>query len=378
MFALTFLILPQIASQIDADSYGQIIAIVAFMNLSASTFGSVLNNLRLIRFKEYRDLNIKGDFSIILVISIIANVILMIAGLLYYGKNLQTLTLAIVLFSSIFLLIKTYAGVEFRIKLNFKNILLESIFLFLGYLIGFILFILTGHWVFIYLCGFGFSLLFILKKTNILREPLKKTLVFKATATQAIILLISGFLVSLGAYIDKLIIFPMLGGAAVSIYYTATILGKTIALVMGPITGVLLSYLAQMKKFSNHNFKLLLFISTIVGIIGYWGVIIISEPLLTIIYPQYVTEALKYIQITTLSIILTIVSNVINSVLLKFCNAKWQLLINIIYMAVYISASMGLLILYGLLGFCIGILIASFIKLILTIVVYYINDRYIK
>ena len=375
MFALQFFILPQIALKIDANLYGQIIAIVALINLSAGSLGSILNNSRLIVFKKYDDLEIQGDFNIFLGIFVLLNILFMILGLMYYGQELDLLTIALLVLVSVLLLLRTYASVDFRIKLNFKYILIDSILLFSGYAVGYIIFLISGYWLFIYLCGFVFSFIFVLKKTKILREPFKKTQLFKKTATQTLLLLGSGTLLSLGTYLDKLLLYPLLGGLTVSIYFTATILGQSIALAIGPITGVLLSYLAQMKKFSNHSFHVLLTISSIVGVIGYWLVILVSKPLLTIIYPQYAKEALNYIHVTTLSIIIIIISNIINAVLLKFCGAKWQIFINGIYLVVYIAASMILLNLYGLMGFCIGILIASIVKLVIMLVTYYTNNK---
>lgn len=374
MFALQFIILPQVALKISADSYGQLLAIMAFIYMSASSFGSVLNNSKLIHYKRYEELKIQGDFKIILVIFQVLNAIIMIFGLLYYGKSLNALShISLVLISSI-LLFNAYASVEFRINLNFKYILMNSIMLFFGYLMGFVMFLFTGYWSLIYLCGFGFNIPYIIKKTNILHEKFSKTPLFRITLKEIMLLLVSGMLVSLGAYADKLIIFPLLGGTAVSIYYTATILGKTIALAIVPITSVLLSYLAHMKKFSSNNFKLLLLISSIVGLIGYWSVILVSKQLLSLVYPQYVEDAIQYIPITTLSIILTIIGSVINPVLLKFSSAKWQIFINGLYMLIYIPLSMYLLSLYGLMGLCVGILIVNIIKLLIMIVVYfYIN-----
>jgi len=75
MFALQFIILPQVALKISADSYGQLLAITAFMYLSASTFGSVLNNSKLIHYKRYEELNIQGDFNIVLSIFLVSNII---------------------------------------------------------------------------------------------------------------------------------------------------------------------------------------------------------------------------------------------------------------------------------------------------------------
>lgn len=44
MFISQFIIYLQVALKIDANSYGQLLAVIAFVYLSASSFGGVLNN----------------------------------------------------------------------------------------------------------------------------------------------------------------------------------------------------------------------------------------------------------------------------------------------------------------------------------------------
>jgi O-antigen/teichoic acid export membrane protein len=375
IFLLQFIILPQVALNINADLYGQLLSIMAFVYLSASSFGSVLNNSKLIHYKKYNELKIEGDFNIILLVFLFSNIIITIMGLIYYGESMDHLSsISLILISTIFLF-NTYASVEFRIQLKYLDIFVNSILLFLGYLIGFGLFLYTGNWSLIYLIGFGLNLIYIIMRTNIIHEKLVKTSLFKVTAKEIILLLGSGILVSLGAYADKLIIFPLLGGSAVAIYFVATLLGKTISLAINPVTSVLLSYLAHMNKFNGNQFRLLYITAFVVGFICYWCIILVSQPVLTLIYPQYVEAAMQYVPITTASIIVILIISIINPVLLIFSSAKWQVVINSFYMLVYFTLSISLLIYYGLMGLCIGILIANIIKLIVTIALYSYNNK---
>jgi len=371
IFVLQFLILPLVASKIDSNSYGQLLTIVGLMNLSAATLGNVLNNSRLINYKKYEELNIEGDFNILLRVFFIINICVMLLGLWYYEKTFNMLNIFLIIFASVFMLLKVYGVVEFRIKLNFKYILMDSIFLALGYGIGFIIFMISGYWRFIYLCGFLSSFLFVFNKTTIFRESFKKTALFKKTTSQTRLLLISGLLLGTATYVDRLLLYPLLGGAAVSIYFTATILGKTISLFVQPVAGVILSYLAQLKKLENNNFYILLVASMIAGGIGYVFCILVSNSVLTLIYPQYVDEALKYIYVTTLTIIISIIGNILNPVVLKFCHSKWQIVVNASYLTLYGCLSLVLLNLYGLMGFCIGALVANIVKLITILMIYY-------
>lgn len=374
LVTLQFILLPLIASDIDEYSYGFLITLVSWMNLSAVTFGNVLNNARLIYNKRYVDLNEEGDFNLLLILFSSINFIIIIIGLWFLAPSFKTINNSIIVFASIFLLIKNYIIVDFRIKLNYKNILMEGIYTTLGYGLGYIVFLVTDYWEFIYLFGSFFSFLFVYFKTDLLKEPLKTTSIFKKTTSQTIILLTSTVLNTLTVYLDKVLLFSLLGGMAVATYYTASILGKTLALVMGPVTGVFLSYLARHNKIENKNVLKIIIGSVFGGIIGYFSVLFISKPVLFFLYPKLAEESMIYIKVTTLIGIVTLISNLLNTILLKFCDMKWQLLINISYIVIYIILALSLLDILGLMGFCIGILIASIIKLITIIIVYYLTN----
>jgi O-antigen/teichoic acid export membrane protein len=368
---LQFLILPSIASKINANSYGELLTIVGLMSLSSGTLGNILNNSRLIHYKSYEELKLKGDYIQLLGIFLLINTCIMFLGLWYYVESRSLINIFFIILTSTFLFLRGYGRVEFRIKLNFKYILIESIYLMIGYGIGLLLFLITGYWQFIYLFGFSISFFYVFCKTDILREPFKRTELFRFTATQTLFLLISGLLLGIATYIDRLLLYPALGGVAVTIYYISTILGKTISLVIQPISGVFLSYLAHKKKVNNKSVYVMLCVSLLIGSLGYVITILISKPLLTLLYPQYVIEALNYIHVTTLTIIITIISDMLSPLVLKFCDLKWQIVINGTYLSVLIFLSLFLLDSYGLMGFCVGLLIASIIKLLSMIVIYY-------
>ncbi|MCD7034582.1 hypothetical protein LRR81_10050 [Metabacillus sp. GX 13764] len=374
IFFLQFLLLPIVALKLDSTSYGYLITIVTWLNFSALTLGSVLNNARLIYNNTYQELNIKGDFNILLGLFIGLNLVLMSIGLWCFKISIDPLNIILLLITSVMMIIKSYIIVEFRIELNYKYILFDSLFVSLGYGVGYILFLITQYWQFIYLFGATCSFLFVVQKTKILKEPYKKTKLFKKTTYQTSALLFSGVLNTSTVYIDKLLLFPLLGGLSVSIYYTATILGKTLALAIGPITGVFLSYISKLKDINNRTLILIFSLCISGGVIGYIILMLISEPILKMLYPQFAEAALKYLNIITISIIINMISSLLNAVILKFCELKWQVTLNATYLVIYVGLSLFLLSYKGLIGFCIGILISSVIKMISMIGVYYLTN----
>lgn len=380
LFCLQFFIIPNIASRITVEAYGEMLLITSLISLFSVSFGNVLNNSRLIKQKDYNFTQSYGDYSVILTVFLIINIIIFSVSMLLIKDQIyiNSFDYLLILSCSTLFLVISYASVEFRLKLNYGRILLDGIFLLLGYLVGYIVFLYTNNWLFIYLIGYLFSFMFILKTTSILREKLKISPIFKKTFSQTLLLLISGVLVSLGAYIDRLIIFPLMGAEVLSIYYVSSIFGKTISLGLTPITNVLLSYISQFDSFSKKNFKFLIISVSMIGIIGYILIIIFSKVILTFLYPQFVNEAIQYIPVTSLATIVTMIIGFINPIILRFTNSSWQLIINSVYLFVYIFITYLLQVSFGLMGFCYGILISSLIKLIALFIVYFINQKRIN
>jgi Na+-driven multidrug efflux pump len=119
----------------------------------------------------------------------------------------------------------------------------------------------------------------------------------------------------------------------------------------------------------------MLTVASAFGLISYFVIVIISESVLQIIYPDYVDAAMKLIYITTLTSIVMMLSTVINPVVLKFCNITWQVWINLINIIVYIVLTYILVGLYGIYGFCYAALISSLVKLLMLIYVYISNHK---
>jgi hypothetical protein len=370
IFVLQFVFLPLVASEISASSYGQLLTLIGLMSLSASTLGSVLNNIRLLTFKTYEQSSEKGDFNLLVILFNFINICIMTIFIFVFMEDGLTYKI-VFLAASILLLLIDYGRVEFRINLNYMRVFYESSFIVAGYGVGYLLFKYTGHWQYIFLIGYLSSFLYIISKTKLFKEPFIKTNMFKSTSSQAVILLVSGLLIATATYVDRLLLYPTLGSEAVAIYYIATLLGKSVFLVIQPVAGVLLSYLARLQRMENKYFYLLLFLSALVGAVGYFVIIAISEPFLAHLYPDYYEEALKYIKVTTLASVITLICNVINPMIIKFCNLKWQLVINATYLVNFLLFSFLFMQFYGLIGLCIGVVIASAVNLIGMIGVYY-------
>ena len=89
---------------------------------------------------------------------------------------------------------------------------------------------------------------FVLFKTRLLKEPFVKTGLFSKVNGDVNRLVIATIISNMMNYADKLVLYPIIGGYAVSVYYTATILGKIIGMLTGPINSVILATFQMARK----------------------------------------------------------------------------------------------------------------------------------
>lgn len=371
---LQLFVFPSLAKDIDTESYGLMIAIYSLLNIIPAAIGTTLNNIRLLHDLSYKKLNIEGDFNILTFAGSLISILGMILGFIYLNGGINFLEIVIFSIISVEILIHDYLISEFRIKLNFKLILMDRIVLSLGFLIGLLLFNLTKNWHLPFLIGYTANLIFALKYTTLWKEKNIKTTLFPFIMKESTYFLISTLLLRLTTYADKLLLYPLLGGNAVSIYYAATILSKVVSLAITPLNSVMLSYLSKISNKPNQLFWKVFYSSLLVCIIGYFASVYVSDSLLRIFYPMFKEEAAQYIYLTSATTSLNVLASIIQPFVLKYASMKFQILINFSDVVLYTSLSLLLLSLYGLVGFCFGVMLSRIIKVVILLLVYLKTD----
>lgn len=370
VIVLQLIIYPIMSRHTSGENYGLMISLYSLVSLVGGTLGGELNNIRLLRNTEYENRKISGDFNILLMIYSVLTAIIMFFGTWYLEGNIKLLDSIIIIIITVSTMTTNYLNVAFRLKLNYKAILVNKVLNSLGYIIGMGLFFVTGYWEMIFLTGEIMTLVYIVSKTELLKEPNKVTELFKSTFLDTTLLQCSGAFLRAMSYADKIILFPLLGGSAVSIYYTATLFGKVITMGINPINTVVLSYLVRVEHMKGNTFKTILLVSSSICVAGYFFCVLISKPMLMFLFPQWAAEALYYVPITTLGICIFTLCTVLTPLMLKFCSIYWQIVVNGISFITFLLISSILLKLYGLMGFCIGVTSSYFIRLLIMIFVF--------
>lgn len=376
-FATQIIAFPLTSSLVSVKKYGEILTLIAFMNIFAVTFGNTLNNSRLLMKDNNINKEIESNFNLLWLILSITNSLLIYFLLFSLGKyNLYMIF--IIILSSNFLLFRAYYTVEYRLSLNYKRIFNVSLYSLIGYSLGGIVATLTNEWIIIFFLGELFPIIYIAFNSSLLKYKISYNPIFWKIYSNFFYLVIAAFLLTLINYLDRLIINPMIGAKYVSIFVVSSFLGKTIGVVLGPISGVLLSYYVKENNINLKSFYKRLFYYFVLGIIGFICIVILGRPFIYILYPKIYPYINPYFYIANFGAILFILGNLIQPNLLVVTKAYISTVIQIIYFFIYIILSYIFIKEYQLIGFCYAIIISNFCRIILMITFTHINIKYTK
>lgn len=367
---LQLVIYPLISQDVTVEGYGMMVTVISLLTVISNTLGNTLNNIRLLNDGKYKKKRIVGDFNQLLLRESIISLIIVGSFSIVLFRQISLIEFLMIEVIGMLMVFHSYFIVDFRLKLDYNAIVWNNVQLALGYFVGYLTFFLTGIWELVYLFGYGFSLIYIFRKTKLWREPLLKTIYWHEILKDTFLLLISGVLGSLLNYSDKIIIYPMIGAEAVTIYYIATLLGKLVSMVIGPINSVMLSYIVKLKQISNKILTLILCSAVMIAVVGYIICLTFGEVVLKYIYPQHFSEVVKYMPITSATAMIMMLISVLYPFVLKFCKMKWQVIIDATSLICYVCLGVAFYQFYGLHGFCIGVLAAFLIKFFIMFIIF--------
>lgn len=361
------LIYPYLAKIYDPQEYGIILTIMGVGNTVINTLGNSLNNVRLMVNSNYEREGKKGDFLILAYSMGAIGFIAMLIYLLTFGQSFGIALILLSMFATIGIL-RSYGVVSYRLELNFKKNLICSIFIALGNIVGIVIIHTTGIkslWPLIFVFGELFGIGVVMFTSKIFREPFVKTQLFRFTSRKVIILLITTLITSLLTYLDRLILLPLLGGEAVSVYSTAAFFGKCLSVVMTPMAAVLLGYYAQndfimtRKKFWVINATI-----SIISLLFWLISLLLSKRITGLFYPTLIKDASPYLLIANLTSIIGTLGTMTQPAVLKYAPTYLQLVIQVGYCAIYLGGGLIGSNIDGLMGFSVAALIATVCRVI--------------
>lgn len=366
--AMQLVVLPQLAKNLSINDYGVMLTATGYMNVITMSFGNNLCNARLLMQKKYNEERTIGDFQILLIGASIGSVVCALLCNIFLKQGLWIiLPFALISLTGIW---RTYYLVTYRISINYTKNLIANVFSCIGYCIGGLLLVKFVSWPWVFLPANILTVVYIYFSSNIIKEPIRKTSHFNEATMISFTLFISGLIGNITTYLDRFIIYPVLGSESVSVYATAAWFSKSVLIVMAPITSVLLSYLMAGKLILTKKKFDRLGMILVFGTVVFWLISIIVAPIITgWLYPTLIEMAKPFVSYASLAVAMGILGNFFATVVLAHAPVKWQTIMSIIKITLYFVLGYVGVKFYGILGMCIAVFATNFVYVTLQFVV---------
>ncbi len=374
-----FIAYPFLSRVVTSAEYGLILTLMGVANAIGVSVGNPLNNTKIILQKEYDDPltagigKAKGDFNLMFVFGALFNLIF-VSVLSYVVLGEFSPVIPGLMVISLLVLFRAYYTVTFRLVINYRKYLYSSIFSLAGYLFGALV---TGMakqsmpgaswtWIFVFVFGELFACIFIyFNAGNLFAEKLTAGPLFNTALKKYLFIMSAAVLSTLMIYMDRFFIFPFLGAEQVSVYNVSSFLGKTAGIIMSPISGVLLTYYAKESRLTLKQFAGRMGIFLMFSALFYGGILVAGVRVTGLLYPTIIESTLPFFRIANLATTIFILGNTIQPTLIRFCNVKWQPVVQVIYLIIYLTAGIYGMKYHGLMGFCYAVLAANVVKVLL-------------
>lgn len=362
---LQLAVYPYLSYKMGAAAFGIVLSLLAVVSIMASTFGTGANYARVIAsIKQKHD---NGDYNLFLLL-IAALSVPVAAVSLVYIDDFRPWAFGGFLLLLIASILRYYGDVNFRLDVNFKGFFIYYVCIAVGYLAGIVLYEITGSWIVIILLGEIAAVFYVVWRGFIFKKPFfQKTRHFTENVKAMSLLSASNFIVSVILNADKLLVLKFVGSLEVTVFFTATLIGKIVALLTVPLNGVVISHLVQYKgEFTRKNFLFVILAMLAVGIAIISAGVGFSYVFIRVMYPDVFESAKPYFLIGNAGQVFYFISGTLMVVVLRFTKEKYQLYMNVVYALIFIVAVVPAVAYGGLLGIIYALLFVNVLRFLIA------------
>lgn len=360
---------PILRRVLGVEEYGNVLYLISIINIAGTTIGSSANSARLVSSARGRTYN--SDAALFIMGAWLLTLPLCIAVLHFgaFDDGIVSVFLTWLLLGATTW--RFYADVEYRLSTNYHGYFKYYLCITLGYALGGILFYATKVWQLILLPGEVAGLVYVALKGSVLRRDgsVNKTR-FKGYLISVMNLALAAVLSNVVFNADRLILKNMIDGEAVTLYYVASLMGKTIALVTVPLNSVIIGHLAKTK--TRMSAKAYLALSALgLALTGVALIICVfgSNIFAQLFYPEEYEAARNLFWTANLAQIFYFASGVLTMVMLRYVKEYYQLIISAGSAVLFGVAAICGTLWGGLQGFTWALLTANAFRYFLAVVI---------
>lgn len=375
MNGITQLVLyPLLQSWMGADAWGICLSLISVVSIMCVSFATGANYSHVVRAN--RDTEVRGDYNLFMLgICAVSIVVAIVAGIVIVGTDPVVILgfCALMVFS----LLRYYGDVEFKLTLNYRGYLVYYLAISAGYLVGLGLqwlglttFSVVEWWWFSILLGEVAAFVYLLVRGHLYKRPLfARSSQFKRNFLSLMALssayLLSGIIMNA----DRLLILAFVGSAEVTIFYTSTLLGKTVSLLTSPLNGVVIGYLTKHDVHVTRAVFLKISVAVLLaGVVLSAVTVGLSYPFIYLLYPNLYDVAQQYLVVGSVGQVFYFLSEMLLVIVLRVASERWQLYLNIGYTILYFALTVPAVIFGGIWGIAVAILVANVLRFLAVMV----------
>lgn len=362
---------PLINKDVNNSQFALLIVLYGIAIVIATSLGNTLNNVRLLHREDISEIERETIFTRGFLIILVFNLIIFTGISIFYSHEFDINLILLILFS-LLLTSRYYLNVYFRENLNYTHILLVNIFVFIGYLIGLLIFkFVLPLYSIVFLLGEILGFIFLYKKTKFLSyikgSPIINKLKVKRILHDFVNFTLINVIINILNYLDRFILLPIIGPMLVNVYFIASTASKMIGLVTTPMNNVILSYLSvkdskdNLKRFVQINIGIIIASIPMFFVVKYSSLLVVF-----VLYNTYISKVTSIINLVVIICILQIFNSIFHPFAMRMIHSKIIFFIQIGYGVIYIILAFIGSYIFGLQGFCWATIISMLIKLIAT------------
>lgn len=319
-----------VINQLGASEGGLYLYVTAILTLLGTSIGCGASYARMVHSTKGHTVN--GDYNLFLLAGSVLGMVVLFIGMVAQGifEPVQYILVCVLL---VVTMLRYYGDVEFRLNVNYKGFLGYYLLISTGYLFGYVCYPYTNNWVLVLLPGELLAFLYVFLRGHIYRNPAwKRSKELFANLKSMTVLSVSEFLSNFVSYMDRILVPFIAGDEANTLYYIATLLGKTMALLTTPLNGVIIGHLAKYKGGIRRRTYLQLTVILLTAAAAVTGLsVLASHVVIYFLYPTLYDSVKTMFLAANASQVLFFISNTQMVVVLRFGSEKYQLYLGVIY-----------------------------------------------
>ncbi|MBQ9097929.1 MAG: hypothetical protein IJY50_00670 [Clostridia bacterium] len=367
---------PLLARVFGQEGYGNIQYLLAYVNIITVSVGSAANLARMTSPAEERMQN-NGDYNLVLLAVALLGIPFVLLIRVFGGVAMDTATTVCYYALFVAMAFRYYADVSYKLTLRYRRYFMYYLFISVGYGLGAFLVWKTQIWPLALLPGELMGILFAyLADDTLRRRAFKPSPAIGRVMRCILILFVSEGISNIIFNVDRLILKFLIGASAVTVYYLATLVGKTVSLVITPLNGVLIGYLARYEgKLTRRMMKWVTLIS-LASFAVFTGVCVLGGYIVLLwLYPNELEIVTPYLLLGSLAQVIFFITGIVMVLLIRFAKKSYQIYINGLFGVCFFGIGIPATVFGGLWGFAVAMVAANLIRWLAAI---YLGLRWAK